>query len=66
VAGGAALTALLASAGHALPYLEFIATNPSIIKEYILLAFQNVQMNEIVDALEFEHYRIKQILGSNT
>jgi hypothetical protein len=62
-AGAAALGAVLASAGHALPYLEFIATNPSIIKEYILVAFQNVQMNEIVDALEFEYNRIKKILG---
>ena len=61
-AGGAAATAALAAGNHALPFLEFIATNPAIVKQYILIAFQNVQMNEIVDAIEFEYNRIRPYL----
>ena len=54
--------AMLATAGHhALPFLEFVATNPSVIKEYIVVVFQNSQMIEIVDALEFEYNRLKRL-----
>lgn len=63
---GAAATAGAAAIGavghHAFPYLEFIATNPFMIKEYILVAFQNTQMSEVVDALEFEFNRVKALL----
>ena len=58
-AGGIALSAVLAGGAHALPYFEFIATNPAIVKEYILVAFQNIQMSEIVDAIEFEYNRLR-------
>jgi formylglycine-generating enzyme required for sulfatase activity len=57
-AGSAVGTALVAAGwNHGLPYLEFIATNPSLVREYVLVAFQNSSMSEIVDALEFEYHR---------
>jgi hypothetical protein len=62
-AGGIALSAALAGGAHALPYFEFIANNPMIVKEYILVAFQNSQMGEIVDAIEFEYNRLRLLLG---
>jgi hypothetical protein len=52
----------LSAGGHALPYLEFVANNPALIKEYIRVVFQNTQMIEIVDALEFEYRRIRNRL----
>ena len=52
----------MAAGAHAFPYLEFVATNPNLIKEYILVAFQNAQMIEIVDAIEFEYRRLKSRL----
>jgi hypothetical protein len=58
-AGGIALTAALTGVAHAFPYFEFVATNPMIVKEYILVAFQNSQMSEVVDAIEFEYNRLR-------
>jgi hypothetical protein len=65
--GVVALTTVGAVAGwhQVLPYLEFIATNASLIKQYILIAFQNLSMIEIVDALEFEYNRLKAVWDSN-
>jgi hypothetical protein len=39
--------------------------NHTLIKEYILVAFQNSQMTEIVDAIEFEYHRLKTLGGNN-
>jgi hypothetical protein len=61
VGGFAATAAPTLTGHHALPFIEFVATNLSIIKEYIVVAFQNSQMIEIVDALEFEHNRLKRL-----
>jgi hypothetical protein len=60
--GYGAMTAVLFAGTHAFPYLEFVATNPQLIKEYIVVAFQNSQMIEIVDAIEFEYRRLKNRL----
>jgi hypothetical protein len=60
--GAVAVGAVISAGSHVLPYLEFVATNPALIKEYILVAFQNAQMIEIVDALEFEYQRIRNRL----
>jgi hypothetical protein len=60
-AGGATVSYL---GSHALSFFEFVAMNPALIREYILVAFQNSQMIEIVDAIEFEYQRLKT-LGSN-
>jgi hypothetical protein len=57
-AGGATLLFL---GSHALSFFEFVATNPILIKQYIAIAFQNVQMAEIVDAIEFEYQRLKKL-----
>jgi hypothetical protein len=61
VAGGATASYL---GSYALSFFEFVAMNPTLIREYILVAFQNSQMTEIVDAIEFEYHRLKT-LGSN-
>jgi hypothetical protein len=58
-AGGAMASVALAASHHALPFLEFIATNPILVKQYVVTAFQNVPMGEIVDAIEFEYNRLK-------
>jgi hypothetical protein len=58
--GGAAAVFL---GSHALSFFEFVATNPASIKEYILAAFPNLQMTEIVDAIEFEYRRLKTLGG---
>jgi hypothetical protein len=57
--GYGAMTAAIVAGTHAFPYLEFVATNPHLIKEYILVAFQNTQMVEIVEAIEFEYRRFR-------
>jgi hypothetical protein len=58
-AGGAMASAALAAGHHALPFLEFVATNPVLVKQYVVTAFQSVPMGEIVDAIEFEYNRLK-------
>jgi hypothetical protein len=60
--GGAAAIFL---GSHTLSFFEFVATNPDSIKEYILVAFPNLQMTEIVDAIEFEYLRLKTLGGSD-
>jgi hypothetical protein len=65
VAKGAAHAAgglTLLTAGHyAFPFLEFVATNLSVVKQYVVVAFQHSQMSEIVDAIEFEYNRLKRL-----
>ncbi|NPU23915.1 hypothetical protein [Bradyrhizobium denitrificans] len=59
--GAVASTAVVAAIHHALPFLEFVATNLPAIKQYVVVAFQHTQMGEIVDALAFEYNRIKHL-----
>jgi hypothetical protein len=61
-AGSAVVAGVLAATHHAIPFLEFVATNLPVIKEYIVVAFQNSQLIEIVDALEFEYGRLKRLI----
>ncbi len=61
-AGGATLTNL---GSDALSFFEFVATNPALIRELILVAFQNLQMTQIVDAIEFEYLRMKTLDGDD-
>jgi hypothetical protein len=61
-AGGATLLFL---GSHAISFFEFVAMNPTLVKEYILVAFQNIQMTEIVDAIEFEYRRLKMLGGND-
>jgi hypothetical protein len=61
---GIATTAAITLTNHiALPFLEFVATNLPVFKQYVVVAFQNPQMIEIVDALEFEHNRLKRLIN---
>ena len=61
-AGMLAVNAVVLAGSHSFPYFEFVATPPALIKEYFLVAFQNNQMLEIIDALEFEYLRIRKLL----
>jgi hypothetical protein len=54
--------ALLAAGHYAFPFLEFVATNLSVVKQYAVVAFQHSQMSEIVDAIEFEYNRLKRLI----
>jgi hypothetical protein len=57
-AGG---VALLTVGHYAFPFLEFVATNLSVVKQYVVVAYQHSQMSEIVDAIEFEYNRLKRL-----
>jgi hypothetical protein len=61
-AGGVALLYL---GSHAISFFEFVAMNPVLVKQYILVTFENLQMTEIVDAIEFEYRRLKILGGSD-
>jgi len=61
-AGGATLLLL---GSHAISFFEFVAMNPVLVKHYILVTFENLQMTEIVDAIEFEYLRLKALGGHN-
>jgi hypothetical protein len=61
-AGGATLLFL---GSHAISFFNFVAMNPALVKHYILVTFENLQMTEIVDAIEFEYLRLKALGGHN-
>jgi hypothetical protein len=60
-AGAAGSLGLLTASHYAFPFLEFVATNLPAVKQYVVVAFQHSQMTEIVDAIEFEYYRLKRL-----
>jgi hypothetical protein len=50
---GAVVVGVSYGVGHAASFFEFVALNAEVFKAYIAIAFQNHQLRQVIDVIEY-------------